>query len=210
MKKSFLLLVIVMWLISWITKADCINPDCTNWCNAQVINQHYTCLINEQQNRSITYLHEIWATKYNSLDTFRWQDYISRQEAAKFFSIAYKQLNKNNINTSCTLNDENNIDITLLEYVKDVCTKGIMKWSKNNFMWTSSLTIRQAFVMIYRMKIWIENENIKPWYKNYDFSKIPYLEGEIKSIAWWWESDIDKQQITRWQMADILYYALTK
>lgn len=213
-QKSLLLLsTSIICLLGFSTKASlaCEPLDCTNWCSTEQVQENQRCFITEEQTNAVEYLYSIGATKYNNLSAFRPTDHISRQEAAKFFNIAYQQLSKNTTWTPCSIKDVSDIDPTLLDSVNDICSQGIMKWSRWYFMPKDSLNMAQALVMVYRMKFQAENENVKPRYKNYNFSnKMSYLDWGVKSIAWRQEWDLEQWKITRWAMAALLHAVLTK
>jgi hypothetical protein len=111
-------------------------------------------------------------TTMKSLQEFRANDTITRQEAAKMFvAMAEKLFNKTYASYSDDCNvayaDEKAFDITLKNNIYDACALGLMKGSKGKFMPHGNLTKWQALAILMRWISGMQDETSSPWWFNY-------------------------------------------
>jgi len=71
-------------------------------------------------------------TKYTSVDAYRPNDSLTRQEAAKFFvEFAKKVLGKSSnvalVATNCEFTDLAKVDVSLKPYITEACKLGLLK-----------------------------------------------------------------------------------
>lgn len=143
-------------------------------------------------------------TKYNTEDWYRLTDEITRQESAKFFvEFATKIFDKKEITwTNCEFSDINQVDSTLKDYVIKSCKLWIFKWYNWKFLPNSKLTSAQSIVVVSRIIWWMMDENVNPWYSNYE-DKICFTYGTCPGNSW----DFDMYNTVRWVLALFLYDA---
>lgn len=119
---------------------------------------------------AIAYINKFWLTKYTTKVDFRYQDWITRQEWAKFFT----QLSKNILtyrmktNRNCNFKDSHLFDPTLKDSIKEVCEYWLMTWTPDGyFLPNKKLTSAEVITILMRAYEWRLDENISPWYANY-------------------------------------------
>lgn len=157
--------------------------------------------------KSIDWLHEIWATQYDNEEDFGADRSIMREEATKFFAQVKQHRWDNPIqggNYDCMFSDIMTADYTLRSSIDLACDLGVMKGGNNVFMPKAQLTREQALVVAMRMYTGrMLDETIRPWYKNYrDVAAYAgiFLDGELDSI-------VDERMATRGWVALMLYKA---
>lgn len=153
---------------------------------------------------AIAYINKNWLTKFSTKTDFRFQDWITRQEWAKFFA----QLSKNILtyrmktNKNCNFKDSNLFDPTLKDSIKEVCEYGLMTWTPEwYFLPNKKLTSAEVITILMRAYEWKLDENISPWYANY-FLKA--REAKITDVGMkMWR--LDTIYVNRWQTAVYIY-----
>lgn len=107
----------------------------------------------------VAWAHIAGLTSFATLKEFRFDDMISRQEAAKMLMTAIKDVfSKNapseNILCDASYADKPTIDTTLWPFVSDACefglTKGTLIDGKKYFVPMGNLTRAQALAMVMR------------------------------------------------------------
>ena len=86
--------------------------------NLSLITDPYTSIVNKEFPNVLTMLYNYWLTKYTTVDTYRPEDMITRQEAAKMFSqFAMNVLCRKGQDITITYSDIDTVDSTLLPYI---------------------------------------------------------------------------------------------
>ena len=159
--------------------------------------QPYT---SEQLQDAIERMYSQWLTKYDTIDAYRPEKNMTREEAAKFFSIfAIGEFNKvEYISNACIFNDIKKADRSLINNITQACRLGVFKWTKWNYMPKDNLTHAEAIAVLIRIMIWTLPEPSPFWYSNYI--------AKAKEI-WLIENTNANSNITRWEVAILLYKA---
>ena len=162
-----------------------------------------------QLKEAIKWMYDNWLTQYNTPEEFKSNDYLTREQAAKFFATFYSKVLNKKFNEDINLNifsDMDKADPDLKYYIFQVYDMWLFKGFKWKFMPKDKLTQAQAISVAVRMVNWNLNEIKNAWYINY----------YIKAKKYWllkrWDFDIvdlNRINITRWDTALILY-ALNK
>ncbi len=179
------------WFTWNTTKTECVAID--------------TSLRDAELKKAIERMYDNWLTQYNTLENFWSEKYLTREQAAKFFATFYsKVLNKKfneNINSKI-FSDMDKANPDLKYYVFRAYNMWLFKWFKWRFMPTDKLTQAQAISVAIRMLNWDLEEVKNAWYINY------YTKARRYGLLKYWDFDIidwNKTNITRWDMALILY-----
>ena len=166
-----------------------------------------TSLKDAELKKAIERMYENWLTQYSTLETFRSDKYLTREQAAKFFAIFYsKVLNKKfneNINYK-VFSDMDKANPDLKYYVFRAYNMWLFKWANGKFRPFDNLSQAQALAVTIRMLDWYLEEPQDSRYIYYFY----------RAQMYWilWETGIkftsaDNTNITRWDMALILYNA---
>lgn len=159
----------------------------------------------QELKEAIEWMYANWLTIFNTPSTFMSNDNLTREQASKFFAqFAANVLNKpftDNVDLN-KFPDIKNADPTLTYYIIQANYMWLFQWSNWKFMPFNKLTQAQAIAVVIRMIDWYLNENAGVRYTNY----------YNKANSYWllkrWNfnfSNLDKTNITRWDMALILY-----
>ncbi len=92
-------------------------------------------------------------TQYDTAETYRPADGLTREEAAKIIGEAYRKLGypTETKNENCSFADADKFDPTLVTNIEDVCTWWLFQGSAWNFLPTESMTKWQALAVLIRM-----------------------------------------------------------
>jgi hypothetical protein len=105
-------------------------------------------------------------TRYSTLQEFRWEDYITRWEAAKFLSTFAENegVNFTSLAECWLFTDLTSYDRTLVPYIQKACEYWLIKWHNNMYMPEKSLTEAEAATIIIRSMRWWDgiNETLSP------------------------------------------------
>lgn len=172
--------------------------------------QNYTTQTNsitkdEELKIAIQWMYDNWLTIYNQVQDFLPNDEITREQASKFFvEFAAKVLWKDRwiISSYNSFSDISKANPTLKDHIIYANNMWLFKWTNWKFNPFNKLTKAQAIAVTIRMANWYMDENFNPRYFNYYYTADSYW-----ILKWWWfEFDtLDKQNISRWDMALILY-----
>ena len=159
----------------------------------------------QELKEAIEWMYSNWLTIFNTPSTFMSNDNLTREQASKFFAqFAAKVLNKS-FTDNVDLNkfpDIKNADPTLTYYIIQANYMWLFQWSNWNFMPFNKLTQAQAIAVVVRMIDWYLDESAGARYTNY------YNKADSYWLLKRWNFDLsslDKTNITRWDMALILY-----
>lgn len=156
---------------------------------------------------AIQWMYDNWLTIYNTPKTFMSNNYLTREQASKFFvqfatTVLWK--NKWNVKSYNIYSDISNANPTLKDYIIYASNMWLFKWSNGKFMPFSNLTQAQALAVTIRLLDWYLEEPSDSWYVYYFY----------RAQMYWilWKTGIkfnsaDRFYITRWDMALILYNA---
>jgi len=124
---------------------------------------------NNELSSAILWMYNNWLTSYSTVDKFMWNDYLTREQASKFFlEFATKILGKLvDVTKTVSLNDIQNANETLQFYIKESVQLWLFKWIKWNFLPSNKLTRAQAIAVIIRIKDWTQDETSAKWYNQY-------------------------------------------
>lgn len=141
------------------------NCTCNEWF---FINKDWKC-DNKEITDAISWMFNNWLTIYNSIDSFMWSDYLTREQASKFFVEFSEKIRGINADTSKSvyLNDITKADKTLQSHIKKANQLGLFKWVNWKFLPFNNLTRAQAIAVIIRSIDWIQDETGTKWYENY-------------------------------------------
>lgn len=155
--------------------------------------------------KAIERMYENWLTQHNTPESFKSNDYLTREQASKFFVTFYSKILGKEINESTKLDmfsDINEANPDLRNSIAQANDMWLFKGFKWKFMPKNNLTQAQAIAVAIRMVNW-EQEQIK---------NARYVNYYEKARRYWllkqWNFDIvdlDKTNITRWDTALILY-----
>jgi len=156
---------------------------------------------------AIQWMYENWLTIYNTPVTFMSNNYLTREQASKFFvqfatSVLWK--NKWYIESYNIYSDIYNANPSLKDYIIYANNMWLFKWANWKFMPFNNLSQAQALAVTIRMLDWYLDEPKDSWYVYYFY----------RAQMYWiiWKTGIkftpaDRFYITRWDMALILYNA---
>lgn len=158
---------------------------------------------------SVLWLYQQWLTKYDNLQSFSPNTYLTREQAAKFFSaFARSQWKTEDITKSCNFEDIDLADPTLKNDIIWSCKLGIFNWSKWKFMPKNTLTKAEAIAVLMRILVWKLDETpyYGMWFEPYVSSAVvrwinPWAE------SMWLNNNFAKEFFTRWEIAWFIYLA---
>ncbi len=152
---------------------------------------------------AISRMHTNGMTKYQSPNDFRPDDFVTRQEAAKFFSefattILYKVIDQDKY---CTFDDLEDADPSLKNNILNSCLLGIFQWTAGYFRPNDNFTKAQALAVLVRTLDEYKNEETLPWWINYFW----------KAQEMWLTTEKDPysldRPLRRYEMALLIYRA---
>ena len=153
--------------------------------------------------QALAWMYANGLTMYNNETSYRPDDWLLREEAAKiigqaFVVLGYAQTTKNN---NCTFLDSVNIDPTLTSHVTNTCKRGIFKGTTEwNFLPREQLTRPQAMALLVRIfEGKISNESRTPRWGDY------YLKGQAMGITTLNNQVAFDTSITRREIAIYIY-----
>lgn len=149
-------------------------------------------------------LHDIGVTKYTDINDFRPFDSIQRQEAAKMFltfryAIGSQIISPNATTGGCEFGDLESSDQTLVPYINQACTIGILKWSNGIYQPFNELTRAQAISILLRITDGYQDESGSIWWQKY-YDRALQL-GMISPSS----PEIFEKPISRYEVAVLLY-----
>ena len=154
---------------------------------------------------AISWLSIKWFTKAKNADEFKYSNWITRAEAAKFFVMYANLFNKNKIvnnDNKCKFSDLGKATLDLRSYVINACRYGLLAWKNWKFMPNDKLTNAQAVTVFMRMYGWKKDESWKHFADKYfvDAYKLWLIDWMIM-----WKQKNYEKSATRWDMAILLY-----
>lgn len=114
---------------------------------------------------AVFWMYDHAITKYNTIEDYRAFDGITRQEAAKIFTLFRGTLmdgTPDTSNTQCIFTDLDTADQTLIPYITQACQLGILKGANGLFNPQGLLTKPQAVAILVRMLEGVKDETMDP------------------------------------------------
>lgn len=175
---------------------------CKEWF---LIDENWICN-NKEVTESIARMYDNWLTIYNSIDSFMWLDYLTREQASKFFVEFSEKIRWIKIDTTkkVSFRDLKNADKTLQSHIKKSNQLGLFNGVDWNFLPFDKLTRAQAIAVVIRSIDWIQDESGLEWYENY------YNTANYYNLLYWLDFDfisLDSTYIKRFEIALLLYRA---
>lgn len=206
------------WYFAEVTDDDLTKCECKDWyefnssetrCIKKDADIKKSNTRDEELQEAIEWMYNNWLTIYNTPATFMSNDFLTREQASKFFAqFAAKVLNReftDNVDLN-KFSDIKKADQSLTYYIIQANHMWLFQWSEWKFMPFNNLTKAQAIAVTIRMIDWYLEESTGARYKNYyDTANIYWLLNR-------WEFNLDtldSENITRWDMA-LLIYSLYK
>ena len=139
-----------------------------------------------------------------TIDNFRPDDFITRQESAKIFVQFYRHILYGTgiigARNNCDFSDIVQTDYSLTDYIKHSCRLGILRWSQGRFMPEDHMSRLQMMVILTRMfENTILDESVSPWYRDY------LLQAKAYNIMSPTDQSSLTHNVTRYELAVTLY-----
>lgn len=119
----------------------------------------------------IAWLHGKWLTKFEQIDDFRPRDWITREEASKFYSQlminVYNWYDKVDSDRPCQFNDINIANPDLTDDIDLACKLWIFQWYNWSFNPKGMLTNAEAMTVLVRIVDWEQSPISWFWYSTY-------------------------------------------
>ncbi len=150
------------------------------------------------QSESHQWMYENGLTKYDNLQDFRPNDLITRGEISKFITQYAKLMWFEKNYTQCDFTDISNYDYTLVPFIKEACSFGLIKGSGTNFMPEGTLTEAQAITIVVRSLIgFLDESGSRRWGPYYEAGKeMGIINNE--SIDWVNTTPITRAKVWGW------------
>lgn len=140
-------------------------------------------------------MHSEWLTKYDNLADFRWDDTITRGEAAKFVDQFAKIQIMDKTYTKCDFDDLGGYDSTLTPHIKQACLYGLMKWSGGKYRPNWLITEAEAITVLMRSIYGFFEETAHPrWIAYYNRGKDLGLITD-ETLMWVWDVFITREKL---------------
>jgi len=103
--------------------------------------------------QALAWMYANGLTQYNTTETYRPGDGLTREEAAKIIGETYRKLGYPTAtkNENCSFADASQFDPTLVTNISDVCAWWLFQGSQWNFLPTENMTKGQALAVLVRM-----------------------------------------------------------
>lgn len=171
------------------------NNDSTN--NTNTNNQSNNTYIS--QSDLIDWLYEQWFTRYNTVADYRPDVAMTREQFSRMVVVADKIYNPNKKPGGfvCDFADSKQFNPTLVDYIMESCERGLLLWSKGNFMPKMYVTYSQATAVIERIlngpmeqhkprwDVYMQSAK-QSWYLPYSRpTTAPWVYGNVSRWTWW-------------------------
>jgi hypothetical protein len=148
-------------------------------------------------------MHENGLTKYDSAETYRGSELLTREQAAKFFSqfSINVLLNVIDMTKYCEFDDLSNADPSLRNSILVSCLLNLFHGSNGQFFPQEPLTKAQAVAVLIRALEGYQPEDLDPWWY--------YYHARAVELGVTNEQDVTKldKPVSRYEMALMLYRA---
>lgn len=152
------------------------------------------------------WLQTAWMTKYTQVDDFRGDDFITRWEAAKFVTQYAQAIQLEKTYYACEFTDLAWYDATLIPFIQQACTYGLLKGSNGKFMPNDLITEAQALAVVQRSLWWFTDETLNPWYKMYYMNgqDLKFIYNETLDSVW--ITNITRKKFWSWFFVGYEHY----
>ena len=161
-------------------------------------------LLNIELDNAIKWMYNNGLTSLNTITNFMGEDYLTREQASKFFVQFGKKFLGKVVDSKkrVTLGDLTKANTTLQSYIKEANQLWLFKWVNGKFLPFNKLTRAQAIAVIIRANNWQQNEKTNPWYMGYyniinNYWLLTWLSFDVNSL--------DSTNIKRKEIALLLY-----
>lgn len=187
------------------------KTQCIEWVSNVVANKYNTVsyntsnIDNVELTDAIKWMYDNKLTSYNTVDTFMWDDYITREQASKFFVMfADTFWQRPDSIKENTFTDVKNANPNLYPFICVAYSLWIMNWNNNRFMPFDNLTPAQSLAMLIRITDWKLNEQWANRYTEYyNHANADWILDGLGLTL----SNLDITNIKRKDMALLLYRA---
>lgn len=182
------------------SKSMIYNGQYVTWPGRNIMDAFVVVTNNEKLQKAVDWMYTSGLTSKSNLKDYLANNTMTREEAAKFFSVfAKNEFNKTEDSEMlCDFDDIDMADQTLKNYIIGACKLGIFRWYKGNFGPKDRLTNAQAVTVLMRVMVWNLPEPTNAFYTNYV--------SKAKEI-WLIENISVNDYISRWEAAILLYDA---
>lgn len=158
---------------------------------------------------AISWLYINWLTTYGTVAEFMPDDYLTREQASKFFVLFAKKILKKSVDTkkSVSLSDLTKADKTLQSHIKEANQLWLFNGVKWKFLPFNKLTRAQTLAVIIRSVNWKQDETWTKWYDKYYNIANNYWILEWLSFDY---TTLDSINIKRSEVAMLLYRLVDK
>ena len=165
--------------------------------------------ITTELTNAISWMYENNLTSYSGVAWFKPNNYVTREQASKFFVLFAKNiLGKTGAKIKeAVFSDVSGADKTLQSYIKEAAKMGLLKWSKGKFGPFNKLTQAQAVTILIRALDGAQTETGAKWYSEYYTIASNY--GLLEGLNFD-SSKLDTTSIKRWELTLLLYRVVTK
>jgi len=187
------------------SKDDTNNEASLGWLNNSDLESNITKDEASGLETVIQWMYDNWLTIYSTPQTFMSNNYLTREQASKFFvQFATTVLDKDKwlIESYNIYSDIDNADSSLKDFIVYASMMWLFKWSNGKFMPFNKLSQAQALAVTIRMLDWYLDEPQDSRYVYYFYRAQMYGILGKTGIKF---TTADKTNITRWDMALILY-----
>ena len=157
----------------------------------------------------LQWMNQRWMTRYDTIDSYRAQSYVTRGEASKMIVAYLNTLGfQSDYTWACRFNDIDTYDSTLRPYIIQACERWVLTGSQGLFYPNAQLTEAQALTLLTRIFVWRQDETIDPWWTSYFFQadKLWLISNEtVQSVA----QPITRGKFGRWLTQLWVQYEMT-
>ena len=210
---------IIAWIIAlWYNKYWAINPDIVydtlqqsqRWNTIDAVlyltnlDKYFDNIWLNELKSAINWMYSKWLTIYNTPESFMYQNWLRRDEAAKFFVKYAKEVlwKTPNPNIWCDFFDLDKARPDLHDIVVESCQLWLFQWYLWNFMPNQQLTNAQALAVFIRMIDWRKDETWNHFATNYLIKA-----KELWIVQWLTldDSSLFDKMTTRWNVALMIF-----
>lgn len=157
-------------------------------------------------NDAIERMFDYQISEFNSESNYRANDYVTREESAKMFMKFYVNIlwkESPTIKNYGIFSDIWETNPKLADFALEANMIWIFNWIKHKFLPKNNIKQSQAIAVVIRFLDWNLDSEKWFWFKNYVEKAKQYW--ILEWLDFWSNSEINKNYITRWQLALLLY-----
>ena len=139
---------------------ECINASRCDW-KAVEIEQGLSMPEIPETYRAVKRMYDNWLTSYSTPDTFLPSSLVTREQAAKFFSVFATAIlwKTEDDSLPCNFSDIGQATPDLVDDIISSCRLGIFKWYQGHFNPKANITMTDTQVVLIRTIVWMLPEN---------------------------------------------------